>query len=326
MRLLAGPKSLQLPAKMLRDAALVCCISWVWLPATASEFIDKWVRSFAESEIAFARSTSNAPFVPLVFTDLSLYSDTRVRSPDGSTVDYDFTSFSLGGLLPFLVSPRDALGVGGWVATSRFDARDADEDSFSTLSVGMPVGWLRQLGDRRQAVAFVMPLAHRADLDDSQWSYQTLGGLFGRVERDERLWWVYGFYFDVGAGDEIYLPYLGASWEIDDEIIVNAILPWPAILYAPDRDTLWRFGASPSGASWTLDSDQNEVAYKIDNWKLGVAFERRMSGNFWLSIQAGVAGLRSLRLQQGEWEGFDFDVDTSTYVSIGVNFRPGSRP
>lgn len=314
----------ELRANMRRTAALGCFISLIWLPADASEFIDNWVRSFTESEIMFARSTSNAPFVPLAQTDLSLYSDTRVRSPDGSTLEYDLTSFSVGALLPFLASPRDVLGIGGWAATSSFDAKSPDADSFDTLSVGVPVGWLRQLDVRRQAAAFVMPLAHRSDLEGSNWSYQTLGGLFGRVERDERLWWVYGFYFDIGPGDEIYLPYLGASWDIDDELTVSAVLPWPAILYAPDRDTLWRFGASPSGSSWVLNSDENEIAYKLDNWKLGLSAERRIFGNFWFSIQAGVAGLRSLSLQQGNWQGLDFDVDTSAYVGIGANFRPGS--
>jgi hypothetical protein len=130
------------------------------------------------------------------------------------------------------------------------------------------------------------------------------------------------FYFDVGPGDDIYLPYLGASWQIDDELTISAILPWPAILYAPDRDTLWRFGAAPSGASWSLNSEQSEISFSLDNWKLGLTAERRISGGLWFAFEAGVAGFRSLRLQDGELRSAKFDIDETAYLHIGINFRP----
>jgi hypothetical protein len=151
------------------------------------------IRGFADSEIVFTRSTSNVPFFPLAFAGVNYYSDTAVKRPDESSLEYDLATVSEGAPLPLLTSPRDALLVGEWVGVSRFDSRSSDADSFNVLSVGLPVGWLRQVDDRRQAGAFVMPLSHRADLEDSHWSHEALGGVFGGHERDERLWWVYGF-------------------------------------------------------------------------------------------------------------------------------------
>lgn len=307
---------------MIRSAVAICCLSIICPAANAADFVDDLVRDFAASEIVFTRSKSNVPFVPLAYIDLSLYSDTEVRRPDRPPLEYDLTTVSQGAVLPILMGPRDALMVGEWVGVSKFDAKSEDAESFNALSVGLPVGWLRQLEDYLQVGAFVMPLAHRADLDGSDWSHQTLGGAFGRYERDSRLWWAYGFYFDVGSGDDVYLPYFGASWEVDDRLTFSAILPWPAVLYAPDRDTLWRFGASPSEVSWSLNSEQDEILYSLDNWKLGLSAEHRMSGNFWFSLRAGVAGLRSLRLEGGEWRKAEFDVEESAFLSIGVNFRP----
>ena len=310
------------PARRLLSLAAFCCLLSAAVPLAAADFVGDLIRGFADSEIVFSRSTSNVPFIPLAYANFSLYSDTRVRRPDESSLEYDLATVSQGALLPLLVSPRDALLVGEWTAVSRFDAADAGADSFNAMSAGLAVGWLRQIDDHRQFGTFVMPLAHRADLENSAWSYEALGGAFGRHERDERLWWVYGFYFDVGPGEDIYLPYLGASWEFDDELTLSAILPWPAILYAPDNDTLWRFGAAPSGASWTLDSEQNEISFSLDNWQLGLTAEHRVSGNFWLAFEAGVAGLRSLRLEDGEWRSAKFDVDESAYLRIAFNFRP----
>ena len=310
------------PPRRLGSLLAFCCLLSAGVPPAAADFVGDLIRDFADSEIVFTRSQSNVPFVPLAYADLSLYSDTSVRRPDDSALEYDLATVSQGALLPRLLGPRDALLLGEWAAVSRFEASSADAESFNALSVGLPVGWLRQIDDHRQFGAFVMPLAHRADLDNSSWSYEVLGGAFGRHERDQRLWWVYGFYFDVGAGDDIYLPYLGASWEFDDQLTLSAILPWPAILYAPDGDTLWRFGAAPSGASWSLDSEQNEISFSLDSWQLGLTAEQRISGNLWFALEAGVAGLRSLRLEDGKWRSAKFDVDESAYLRVAINFRP----
>lgn len=302
--------------------AVLCGIVSISGPAQAGDFIDDWIQSFADSEIVFERKTSNVPFFPLAYVDLSLYRDSAVRRPDESPLRFDLTSVSQGALLPFLMSPRDILFVGEWFGLSRFGAIDSEANSFDAVSVGLPVGWLRQIDDRWQAAAFVMPLMHRADIEGADWSRETLGGIFGRYVQHDRLWWVYGLYFDVGAGDDIYLPYLGASWELSDELTLSAVLPWPSVLYAPDRDTLWRFGALPSGASWSLNDDQDEILYTLDSWDLGFSIERRAFGNFWFSVGAGVAGLRSLRLEGGDLQGASFDVDDSAYLSIGLYFRP----
>lgn len=310
------------PSRGLRAAAALLCLLTAWLPAGAAGFMDQLIDDFAASEIVFTRSTSNVPFLPLAYASLSTYFDTGLRRADGTALKYDLGTVSQFAAIPFPLGPRDALLVGEWAGVSRFEARSAEANSFNAFSVGLPIGWLRQIDSQRQVAAFVMPLAHRADLENASWSHETLGGVFGRYEQDQRLWWAYGFYFDVGGGDDIYLPYLGASWEIDDQLTVSAILPWPAILYAPDRDTLWRFGAAPSGASWSLNSDENKISFALDTWKLGLTAERRLSGNFWFAFEVGMAGLRGLRVEEGEWRSASFDVDESAYLSLGINFRP----
>ena len=39
-------------------------------------------------------------------------------------------------------------------------------------------------------------------------------------------------------------------------------------------------------------------------------------------VEAGVAGMRSLRLEGGQWEGAEFDIDNTGYVRIALNYRP----
>lgn len=300
----------------------ILCIHLPWPPAVTAGTVDDWIRSFAESEIIFQRSTSNAPFLPLAFANGSFYNDAEVRRPNAEPLSFDQTMVSQGAVLPLLASPRDALFIGEWIGWSHFDARDSGFKSFGVLSVGVPIGWLRQIDDSWQAAAFAMPLGHKADLGNSSWSWQTMGGVFARYVQSDRLWWAFGFYMDVGPGEDTYLPYLGASWQLNDQWTLSAILPWPALLYAPTKDTLFRFGAAPSGASWSLRPNDERVSFILDSWDLGLAAERRVQGNFWLMIEAGVGGLRGLRITGGELRDPEFGIGRSPYVSIGINYRP----
>ena len=310
------------PALRRRVVRVLCLACLLAPPSLRADFIADWIGRFADTEVQFQRSDSNVPFLPLAYVSLSLYQDTEIRRADESPQAFDLDSVSQAAILPIPASTRDIVFVGEYLSLSRFEAREAGAESFDTVSVGVPVGWLHQQSDDWQTGTFVMPLAHRADLDNSDWSLETLGGVFTRYLQSDQVWWAFGFYYDVGRGDDIYLPYVGASFEISQEVTISAVLPWPAILYAPDRDTLWRFGAAPAGTSWTLDSERNEVFLTLDTWRLGFSGERRFHGNLWFSVEGGVAGLRSLRLEGGDWKGAEFDVEETPYLRFAVNFRP----
>ena len=302
-----------------RVSFLVCLLS---PPSLRADFIADWIGRFADTEVQFQRSGSNVPFFPLAYASLSLYQDTEIRREDGAPLSFDLDSVSQAAILPIPASPRDILFAGEWLSYSRFEARESDAESFDAISVGLPVGWLHQQNEDWQNGIFIMPLAHRADLDNSDWSHETIGGVFTRYLQSDHIWWAFGFYYDVGQGDDIYLPYVGASFEMNDEVTISAVLPWPAILYAPDRDTLWRFGAAPAGTSWSLDSDQSNIFLTLDTWRLGFSGEWRFHGNLWFAVEGGVAGLRGLRLEGGDWKGAEFDVEETPYLRFAVNFRP----
>jgi hypothetical protein len=284
--------------------------------------VENWIRSFSESEIEFQRSTGNAPFVPLAFVDISLYGEMELKRPDDTSLRFRQTTISQAAGLPLLVTERDMVVLGEYIAWSSFESRTSDFEDFEVLSVGLPVGWLRQVNPAWQAAAFVMPLGHKATLDNSRWSWEVMGGVFGRYVENDQRWWAIGFFADVGIGDDLYLPYAGVSWELSDELTISAVMPWPSILYAPDRDRLYRLGASPSGASWGLFPGQGEITFELGSWDFGIAAEQRLQGNLWGSIEAGIGGLRSLRVSGGSWQRPEFDIGASPYISIGINFRP----
>lgn len=284
------------------------------------------IAAFENSEFIFQRANTNVPFTPLAYLAGNRYDSAKVeRSGRGDALEYNLDSVSQGAGIPWLVGERDAIVVGEYLSHARFELHGADTDSFEVTSAGLPLAWIRQVNPRWQAAAFVMPLGHKATLDDSHWSWQYLGGMFARYVQNNRLWWAFGAYADVAPGDDFYIPYLGASYTVNERWTLSAIMPWPAVLYAPTPDWLFRFGVSPSEASWSLSpGDGSEpVSLNLDAWDLGLSVERRVAGGLFASIEAGVGGLRGFRLEGDSAEAVDFDVGSSAYLKLEINFRPG---
>ena len=288
-------------------------------------FVQRTINGFEDSDFEFQRSISNAPFPPLAFVGGSSYGDVEVESPDGLELTYDVQRFSSMAAIPFLLGKRDALVAGAYVSLSEFDVKGDDLNDISVASIGLPIGWMRQQNPDWQLAAFVMPLGHDSDLENSDWTWQYLGGAFARYVSSETLWWAFGAYADVGSGENFYIPYLGASWAINERWTLSAIMPWPAVVYAPNRNIMFRLGASPSGASWSLDVEEGKVGVNLDAWDLGLGAEYRVFGNFWLGADAGIGGLRGLRLVNSGVEEPDLDFSSNGFVKLSFNFRPATR-
>lgn len=293
-----------------------------WSVGASADFIDDTARRFADSDIRLQRSGSLVPFLPLAHLGLGFYNDTEAELDDGRKVEYDLHSVSQYAVLPMLASRRDAVFVGEYLSYADFDMRDASVEDFDVTSVGLPLGWLRQASDDWQLAAFAMPLAHRSTLEGTGWNMQYLGGIFSRYSQSDDLWWLFGLYVDVSPEEDYLIPYVGASWNINRHWTLNAMMPWPAVVYSPDGDWLFRLGASPSGASWAIATGNGDVGINYDAWDFDLGVERRLRGNFWLGFRAGVGGLRGVRFSGNSFDAPEIDVGASGFFALELNFRP----
>jgi hypothetical protein len=287
-----------------------------------AEWLDNLITDFEKSDFIFSRSNSNVPFIPVAFLSYSHYNQIELKANDVVVGSFDQQSISQGSGIPFLLGPRDALVIGEYIGWNRFDSNSNAFQSFEVTSFGLPIGWVRQANPDRQIASFVMPFAHWSSLPGSDLSVEYMGGVFDRhIERDD-FWWAYGLFFEIGPEDEIFLPYFGASWEPSEKWTISAVMPWPSVMYAPDKDTFYSLGAMPSGASWGLTNGQNKVFNEFNTWDFGLTAEKRLQDNLWLKFEAGIGGLRSLYIRGSDVNAPEFDIDSSPYLSIGINFRP----
>ncbi len=288
----------------------------------ADGLIDALVRRFTESEIQFARARSNVPFLPAAWLTVSGYQEGRFATPeDGeSEVTYRQSSLSEGAFLPLPLGRRDAVVIGEWLGATQFHVKNTSAHDLNVLSVSVPIGWIRQANADWQLAAFVAPLGSTSRDDD--WYWETLGGAFARYTQSDRLYWIFGAYFDVAPLEDFYTPYLGLTYALDERWSIEVVLPWPGVSYAPNPNTFFRLGVSPSGASWSVEPGVRRPRVSLSAWNLGLGAEHRIFGNVWLGVEAGVSGLRGLSIVGGQFESLQTHMSNTGYASLTINLRP----
>ena len=297
--------------------------SWV------ARYIAAKVEGFSESEIEFSRSRSNAPFLPVAYLGASHYDDASVREflESGEDVEYQQTSASIAAGLPFLLNQTDALVVGFYANRSEFRVDNPETEGTEEFRVNVAAlgaGYFRQLSDDWQVMGFVLPFYNDSDLETGSSYWQTMGGVFGRYTASDSAWWLFGFFADTSPYDTYWLPYVGVSWTLNERWSISGVMPWPQVIYAPSRDWFVGVGGMISGSGWAIDDDIGAVNMDINAFDFGANFNRRLYGNLWAQLSAGVGGLRALQIQDtGDIEGPEFDISSSPFIRLDLAIRPG---
>ena len=265
-------------------------------------FIERAARAFTESDLVFARSFSNAPFLPVAFLGGTHYGDATV-SEEGATPEtagrkYQVSSTSQYAGVPFLLSKRSMAVLGEYVSYADFLVENGED--FSVTSASIAAGYLYQV--------------------DPDW--QVMGGAVGRYTHNDRLWCLFGVVFDDSEFGTTWLPYVGASLTLTERWSVSAILPWPQLMYAPSKDWFVSLGASYSGNSWAVNNATGAVGLNLSGFDFGFGGGMRIKGPLWLEGAVGVGGLRALTITDGDVSGPSIDVSSSPFINLSLTFRP----
>lgn len=288
-------------------------------------FIERSARAFTESDLAFARGFSNAPFLPVAFLGGTHYGDAMVSevgaTPETAGTRYQVNATSQYAGVPFLLSKRSMAVLGEYVSYSDFSV-DNGED-FSVTSAALAAGYLYQLDPDWQVIGAVVPFYNHSSLGERGKDYwQVMGGAVARYTRNDRLWWLFGVVFDDSDFGNSVLPYVGASLILNERWSVSAILPWPQVMYAPSKDWFVSLGASYSGNSWAVDSGTGAAALNLSGFDFGFGAGMRLRGPLWLEGAVGVGGLRALTITDGDVSGPSIDVSSSPFINLSLTFRP----
>ena len=288
-------------------------------------FIERNARAFTESDLVFVRGLSNAPFLPVAFLGNTHYGDAMV-SEEGATPETAGTRYSVNSTsqyagVPFLLNKRSMVVLGEYVSYSNFSV-DNGED-FSVASATLGAGYLYQVNDDWQMIGALVPFYHHSSIGERGKDYwQVMGGAVARYTRNERLWWLFGVGFNDSDFGTTWVPYVGASLILNERWSVSALLPWPQVIYAPSKDWFVSLGAAYSGNSWAVNSTTGAVGLNLSGFDFGFGGAMRLKGPLWLEGTAGVGGLRSLTINDGNVSGPSIDVSSSPFVNISLTFRP----
>ena len=288
-------------------------------------YVERSARAFTESDLVFVRGLSNAPFLPVAFLGNTHYGDAMVSeegaTPETAGTRYNVNSTSQYAGVPFLLNKRSMVVLGEYVSYSNFSV-DNGED-FSVASATLGAGYLYQVNDDWQMIGALVPFYHHSSIGERGKDYwQVMGGAVARYTRNDRLWWLFGVGFNDSDFGTTWVPYVGASLILNERWSVSALLPWPQVIYAPNKDWFVSLGAGYSGNSWAVDTGTGKVGLNLSGFDFGFGGAMRLKGPLWLEGTVGVGGLRALTINDGNVSGPSIDVSSSPFINISLTFRP----
>jgi hypothetical protein len=276
-----------------------------------------------ESEFRFARTKSNVPFPPLAWVQTRHSSPTDFASTAGGTAPGSFIGkeFSQGLLAPIKWGKQDLVFLGENILVDQLDVESGPYTDQSIVTLTPMAAWLHQANADNMVGSFVAPLFSRDIGHNNVWGTQVWAGVVAMHWRNDRLQWLYGGVYEYSFGQNHIYPYLGLLWAPNPQWALALVFPWPTLSYVPRDRWMLSLAVSPGGSSWVAGTNEPEAVYSVGSWNLMANIGWRMHGKFWLQAGAGMAGLRSLKINVGG-EDKAIEAHSTPAYTIAVQFRP----
>lgn len=283
---------------------------------------DRIIEAIMRSDFIFDKNISNVPFFPLGYLQVKYNDDLSLDNECflDQSCDFSFTSLSQGFGLPVWIGQKDMLIL---AETLESDRLQFDDQSLTINSAGVMAAWISQPSSQWQAGIF----AYYYDGVDEDRRVKPFGGNIvgggGRYRHESTFHSYWGLVrLDDRSSNALIYPYLGFDWFIGKDISVSGLIPWPSVSYSPDRDTIYKLGASVSGSDFFVDNNNDLVNSHLGIVDLGFYYEKRLSGMFWLEAGAGYSGFSRLSITSDNDFEFDSNLERSPFIRISFNLRP----
>jgi hypothetical protein len=297
------------------------CAWSVFLAAMMGDAQAGLVEDFEASEFEFLRGESNLPHLPFAWLGVTSRGETEVETAEESLL-FDQVSSSEFLALPVWIGRRDMFLLGEYVSMTRFTPVDREGSGTDVYSTGLGAGWLRQASPDWQYGVIMAPFGSSALDEESSWMWQVFGGAGAIYYGQTDFLWIFAGVMDYTEDESFVFPYVGFSWTMSPEWALNMILPWPSVSYAPTRDLLLNVGAIPSGGTWRLDEDGQDLALSLNGWDVGGGAEYRVWKYGWIYARAGLCGFRGMQVNtDGNADGPEVDPDSQPFFSAGIDMR-----
>lgn len=127
---------------------------------------------------------------------------------------------------------------------------------------------------------------------------------------------------DREFGDDLIFPVGGMIWNLNRELQVSLLLPWPRLAYAPRPWLAFFCDARPAGNKWSIGGrDGADGELKLEKWRLGAGFEARLMANLWLQIAGGAEAQCFYKIDEEGTSALDAKADDVFFLRAGLLYR-----
>jgi opacity protein-like surface antigen len=241
----------------------------------------------------------------------------NLAPPGGEAGMFEFDA--LAGI-PLLNQPWGMLALGAgfnWTGISFFDLPLGDLDLYAiSLPVDLVCTSLVNWTFWVNATPGIFSDLKHVSRDD----YGILAHAMALYAFNQRWQCGLGASYDREFGNDRLYPLGGVIWTPVPEWQVKLLLPYPEITWAPTPDFLLYLDARPAGNKWNTgpEDDGSESDFRLESWRLAAGLEKRIYGQAWLHLGAGLDFDRAYKINTGGDTVLDAKADDTWFARIGI--------
>ncbi|WP_185236519.1 hypothetical protein [Teredinibacter franksiae] len=302
----------------------VFCFSIVVVTARAHAVGENIIDAVMRSDFVFDRNVSNVPFFPVGYLGGNVQGGIELEDcgPESCELSLQNYSHALG--LPVWVGQKNMILLGETLdyETIELNVPGGENQKRTIKTAGGMLAWVGQPSTSIQVGAFYY---YYSGFDfgksiDHPWGSIGGGGFRYRHRPTFHTYW--GL---VGINEQsmqTYIPYIGFDLYLGKKWSVSALLPWPAISYAPNKHSIYRLGAIYSTSQWVADGETELDVKSISQVNVGLSYERQLFSMLWGEVGAGYSGFGRYSIEeQGNVE-FEQNIASTPFIKMSLNIRP----
>ncbi len=291
----------------------------LWLEpafATGERLIDAVMRS----DFIFDKSTSNVPFFPLSYLNVSVQNDLEIDQ-NCNVVDctFDYTSISQGFGLPVWIEQNNMLILG---ESLERDTLDFANSSTTINTAGLLAAWVSQPTPQWQAGGFIYGYQGIGGEVSTSTPSGIMSGVIARYRHEPEFHTYWGLVNLKEHNNNTIYPYLGFDWYLDKKWHISALIPWPTLNYAPTKNNLFKIGVLFSGSDWSSGNGDNISSNTFGKLDFGISWEQRLSNLIWSEVSIGHSGFGRLSIQSDADIDFESKIKGAPFFRFSINLRP----
>jgi len=204
-----------------------------------------------------------------------------------------------------------------------FDIPNPDFNRKSMYSIKLPMLFIEKYNDNWTRILNITPSWHTDLKARDEDSYSLMGLILWRYRDDSPHSYTMGAGINRLFGEYKPIPIISYSYRAENHTRYDLGFPVTKVEHRTNQNWSLFSAVAPIGGNWRYElGNQERVNLSYSSWTATVGFRRHLSGQFWLTLEAGRTFARKIDLNNNDSIDHEADIADANIIMLTLGLHP----